>query len=434
MRKFIVSLFILSIITICTWAQSYSQTLFAKANKGNMNAQYDLAVCYQKGLKVAVNHQKAFFWFQKAATNGSIYAQLSLGECYFKGLGTPVNEKLAFTYFKESLAGGNKDALTPLGLCYYAGKGTYQDGLKAFDYFQRAAENGSSEGKACLGWCYATSKGNDSFNIRRAFQLWTEANSSPEVHPTVMYLIGMYLFKNMQEDNLKEMYDYFKAAANASAPVGDAILKLASMEQLGIGTTKNETRAIVLQTSYEKHNFANEMGRILTSSTTSFIIDETGRVTINYGPEVNYASSVDSEVAMGSFIIQSSDDRPATTEVIKAPKEPEPGDQEETKIFNMVEYIPSFPGGENCLMFWLSECIHYPAIAQENGIEGRVMVQFVVERDGSISDIVVVRRVDPILDKEAVRVVSSMPRWIPGKQDGKFVNCKYTLPVTFRLQ
>ena len=85
-------------------------------------------------------------------------------------------------------------------------------------------------------------------------------------------------------------------------------------------------------------------------------------------------------------------------------------------------------------MKFLGKNIKYPTISQENGVQGRVIVQFVVNRDGSIVDPVVVRGVDPYLDKEALRVIASMPKWKPGKQRGKEVRVKYTVPVTFRLQ
>jgi protein TonB len=107
---------------------------------------------------------------------------------------------------------------------------------------------------------------------------------------------------------------------------------------------------------------------------------------------------------------------------------------EETKVFDVVEQMPSFKGGDAALMEWLSKNIKYPVIAEENGIQGRVVATFVVERDGSITDVKIVKSVDPSLDKEAVRVLKSMPKWIPGKQNGQAVRVKYTVPVTFRLQ
>lgn len=108
---------------------------------------------------------------------------------------------------------------------------------------------------------------------------------------------------------------------------------------------------------------------------------------------------------------------------------------EEQTIFEVVENMPEFPqGGMAGLMQYLSKNIKYPTIAQENGTQGRVTVQFVVNKDGGIVDAKVLRGVDPYLDKEAVRVIMGMPKWKPGMQRGKPVRVKYTVPVTFRLQ
>lgn len=104
------------------------------------------------------------------------------------------------------------------------------------------------------------------------------------------------------------------------------------------------------------------------------------------------------------------------------------------KIFTVVEVMPEFPGGQGELLKFLAKTIKYPVIAQENGIQGRVTASFIIEKDGSIRDIEVIRGVDPSLDMEAVRVLSAMPRWTPGKQRGQDVAVKYTVPVTFRLQ
>ena len=106
----------------------------------------------------------------------------------------------------------------------------------------------------------------------------------------------------------------------------------------------------------------------------------------------------------------------------------------EEEVFDMVEQAPQFPGGQAELMSWLVKNIRYPVIAQENGIQGRVICQFVVGSDGSVRDIKVLRSLDPSCDKEAVRVIQSMPKWIPGRQNGKAVSVRYTLPVIFKLQ
>lgn len=118
-----------------------------------------------------------------------------------------------------------------------------------------------------------------------------------------------------------------------------------------------------------------------------------------------------------------------------APTVEEEEEPEEQTIFEVVEQMPEYPnGGMAGLMQFLSKNIKYPTIAQENGTQGRVTVQFVVNKDGSIVDAKVLRGVDPYLDKEALRVINSMPKWKPGMQRGKPVRVKYTVPVMFRLQ
>ena len=120
-------------------------------------------------------------------------------------------------------------------------------------------------------------------------------------------------------------------------------------------------------------------------------------------------------------------------EVIVEEKKPEPP-KDENKVFTAVEQMPAFPGGEAALMKWISDHIRYPSIAQENNIQGRVTVQFVVTKNGSIGEVKVVRSKDPDLDKEAVRVVKSLPKFQPGKMNGQPVNVWYTLPINFKLQ
>jgi protein TonB len=138
--------------------------------------------------------------------------------------------------------------------------------------------------------------------------------------------------------------------------------------------------------------------------------------------------------AIGTFDVKGNDE--AEGEVLKAKEviADEKPKEEETKVFDVVEQMPEFPGGQAALLKWISDNIKYPTIAEENGIQGRVVCTFVVERDGSVTDVQVARSIDPSLDKEAVRVLKKMPRWIPGKQNGSAVRVKYTVPVTFKLQ
>ena len=155
--------------------------------------------------------------------------------------------------------------------------------------------------------------------------------------------------------------------------------------------------------------------------------------------QVKQMDKLDDKVAVGSEDKEGVKDR--TVEAVRSeiavaapPPPPAPKPEVATKVFDVVEEMPSFPGGQGALMQYLASNIKYPVVAQENVVQGRVIVSFVVERDGSISDVKVARSVDPSLDREAQRVVKSMPKWKPGKQNGSAVRVKYTVPVVFRLQ
>lgn len=117
-------------------------------------------------------------------------------------------------------------------------------------------------------------------------------------------------------------------------------------------------------------------------------------------------------------------------QVIEAPKV----EDEQPVSIAMVEQKPEFPGGEAEMYKWLGNNIVYPSAASEEGVQGRVVVEFVVGKDGSITNVRVVRPRHPALDKEALRVVKSMPKWMPGRNNGQPVKVTYTLPVTFKLQ
>ena len=109
-------------------------------------------------------------------------------------------------------------------------------------------------------------------------------------------------------------------------------------------------------------------------------------------------------------------------------------EEEEAPVFYIVEEMPEFPGGELALRQFLANAIKYPAIAQENGIQGKVYVNFVVGKDGRVTDAQVIRSVDPSLDKEALRVINNLPTWKPGKQRGQPVRVAFTVPINFVIQ
>jgi protein TonB len=138
--------------------------------------------------------------------------------------------------------------------------------------------------------------------------------------------------------------------------------------------------------------------------------------------------------AIGTFDVKGNDEEAG--EVLKAKEviADEKPKEEETKVFDVVEQMPEFPGGQAALLKWIGDNIKYPAIAQEQGIQGRVFAQFVVNKDGSIVDVKILRSPDPSLSKEAERVIKLMPKWRPARQGNKNVRSRFNLPVMFRLQ
>lgn len=154
---------------------------------------------------------------------------------------------------------------------------------------------------------------------------------------------------------------------------------------------------------------------------------------VNEENQVKDQADLDEKVAVGVKDQEGTKDRTDVAirnDIAVNTNESEEKKEVAQKIFDVVEQQPQFPGNLNQ---YLRDHINYPTIAQENGIQGKVIVQFVVERDGSITQVNVIRGVDPSLDREAVRVVKSMPKWTPGKQNGQAVRVKFTLPVNFKL-
>ena len=133
-------------------------------------------------------------------------------------------------------------------------------------------------------------------------------------------------------------------------------------------------------------------------------------------------------------IIQKYFDGTLDKDIVDIPEDPVVGDPDEGKIFQFVEEPPSFPGGEDKLMEYLSKNIKYPNIAKENNIQGRVYVTFVVDKDGKVTSAKVLRGIGGGCDEEALRVVKNMPEWKPGRQNGRSVLVQYNLPVVFNLK
>lgn len=134
--------------------------------------------------------------------------------------------------------------------------------------------------------------------------------------------------------------------------------------------------------------------------------------------------------ATDAVVIACAEDQPEYVTITDDPFEK----ADENGIFHVVEEQPQFPGGMAALMEYLKKNVRYPVICKEQGLQGRVIVQFVVNPDSTIPDAQVIKPVNPHFDKEALRVVNAMPKWVPGKIRGKTVRVRFTVPVTFRLE
>jgi len=148
-------------------------------------------------------------------------------------------------------------------------------------------------------------------------------------------------------------------------------------------------------------------------------------------PEVLEIHEDDEIIEEDLFIPDTETDEDTKIEIVTVVEE----EEEEEEVFNfyVLEDQPEFPGGNDAITSWIAKNTTYPEIAKDNGITGRVFVQFVIEKDGRVSQVKVMRAVDPYLDKEAVRVVQSMPKWKPGKQRGKPVKVSFQVPINFKL-
>ncbi len=181
---------------------------------------------------------------------------------------------------------------------------------------------------------------------------------------------------------------------------------------------------------------------VITSNAESIISSAKAKLEIAEAPSVKtivvtkkqdstkpITNKIDEVVVVG--YAATPDDQQKKTEMAPPPPPPVPSDED--VVFQVVEKMPQFPGGDHALFMFLGNSVKYPVEAQKNGIQGRVICSFVVNKDGSIADVTVKRGVDPSLDAEAIRVIKSMPVWTPGTQRGKNVRVQYTLPINFKL-
>lgn len=244
-------------------------------------------------------------------------------------------------------------------------------------------------------------------------------------------LLGVLIYAGL---TLKNMVDEANARALANQAAELSALEMAE-------ETKKDDEPKVERQEIKQEEIQEVVEEV--KSSTAFQVPEIKPDDMVKNPPKSMDEIMQDDRSIGSYEVEGNSDngvvlqaQQATPEEVK--EEPVVVKEEppvvEDKVFDVVEQMPSFPGGPSALMQYLASNIKYPVVAQENGVQGRVIVGFVVGKDGSIKDVKVIKGVDPSLDREAERVVKSMPKWIPGKQNGQEVTVKYNVPVSFKLQ
>ena len=279
---------------------------------------------------------------------------------------------------KKDAQKGDVLAQCLLGYYYYYGKEVTQDYKQAVFWLKKAAEQGDDGAQHLLGYCYLNGEGvaKDSkqavYWYRKAAE---QGNAEAQNSLGACYFIG----EGVAEDYKQAVYWIRKAAEQGDA---EAQHNLGECYHKGEGVDKD-----LKQAGYWFKKAA-EQG-----------IEESKELLEEVEEEIQSLSASSSG-----------------------------------QVYDIVEQMPSFPGGQSALFQYLSKNIQYPKLCEEHGIQGRVICSYIVEEDGSITDVQVRKSVHPSLDKEAVRVIQSMPKWNPGKENGLPVRVRYNLPITFSLQ
>ncbi len=357
-----------------------------KAKKGDAEAQFYLGQAYTgkswTGIGVAKDFKLALYWTRKSAEQGCVMAQTELG-FWYSGITVIVKEDLNQSkyWFQKAAEQGDAMAQYRLGKCYYHGDGVAKDLKQAVYWYRKAAEQGDEDAKKALE------------EVEKKFSpsaLESLKNKAQNGDSKAQFELGRCYHEGegFTKDYQQAVYWFRKAAEKGNA---NAQFYLGLCYYNGEGVAKDEQQAIYW---FRK---AAEQGDLLAKVTLEKI-------------EKKSQPSSSSSQAKSSTSSSSG------------------------QVHDVVEQMPQFPGGQSALFQFLSQNIHYPEICEKKGIQGRVICSCVVDTDGSITDVQVKQSVDPNLDREAVRVIQSMPKWTPGKENGLPVRVRYTIPITFRLQ
>lgn len=320
---------------------------------------------------------------KKDAQKGDVLSQRMLGDFYFFGKEVTQDYKQAVYWYKKAAEQGDISAQFQLGYCYSNGEGVAQDDQQAVYWYKKAAAPkdrlvGYHLAQLALGFCYYEGKGVDK-DLKKAAFWWYQAA--------------------LQGDE-------------------DGLFLLGRCYYNGEGGDKNLENAVIL---WRK---AAEKGHL--------------KAQINLGFLYYHGEGVDKDLKQSAYWFkkaaeQGDEDAKELLEEVEEEIQSLSASSS-GQVYDIVEQMPSFPGGQSALFQYLSKNIQYPKLCEEHGIQGRVICSYIVEEDGSITDVQVRKSVHPSLDKEAVRVIQSMPKWNPGKENGLPVRVRYNLPITFSLK
>lgn len=239
-------------------------------------------------------------------------------------------------------------------------------------------------------------------------------------------------YKKMFEDEEMEYYVYSECEANAYGEYllwTKNVLKETSRSKLRNQYVKEFKNQVFNKLAYHTQLFKFNFDSKQVCIATSVYYDSKGNVIKKISPIIDQWEYVQPE----TYSAQIYQIAKQMTSTLKNPKDEFATNQNDERVYDVVENMPQFQGGPSALFEYLSNNLQYPEDAEKEGVQGRVIVTFIVERDGRISNSTITNHLYPSLDKEAIRLIESMPKWNPGRQNGKAVRTKYTLPVAFRL-
>ncbi|MBO4821322.1 MAG: TonB family protein [Prevotella sp.] len=384
-------------------------TLFSQGTAGEM---YETGFDFHYGRNgKAKDDVKAVEWFRKAADQGGAEAQAQMGYMYLYGYGVNKDFAEALNWYRKAAEQDDASAQNQLGYMYLNGYGVNKDYAEALKWYRKAADKGLPSGQNGLGFMAQNGYGMNK-DYAEAFKWYLQAaeqgNATAKNNIGTMYFNGYGVARDYAEALM-----WYRQAAEQGDPNGQ--YSLGFMYDNGFGVDKNlaEARKWYEKAAAQGDEDAKERLKTIEQ-------DSGGTVKVDKANDVAVVGAVSARK-------DAVDSEPSRQAPVGEPDNKDAAAQ----VLEVVDVPPAFPGN---VLSWLAHNIHYPPIACEKNIQGRVIVDFIVETDGSVSNVKVLKGVDPSLDKEAVRVVKTMPKWDPGKQNGQPVRVRKNLPVTFKLK